>query len=87
MAHKNQKSNLLFLYLTLIGFIKAVKPRTRPILEMLDPITLPIAIPLSPLIFAIILTTISGRLVPNAMIVMQVLNARLSITLHHGAVP
>ena len=44
-------------------------PNTIPILKILLPTTLPIAISYSPFFVATILVTSSGRLVPNAIIV------------------
>ena len=52
-----------------IGFITAANPKTKSILNKFDPITLPIAISVSPFFIATIDVTNSGREVPTATIV------------------
>ena len=55
--------------LTAIGCIKAAKPKTNNILNILEPITFPIAISVSPFFTAITEVTSSGSDVPIATIV------------------
>ena len=52
-----------------IGFISDANPKTSNILNMFDPITLPIAISVSPFLTATIEVTNSGKEVPHATIV------------------
>src|SRR5699024_7922979 len=52
-----------------IGFITAANPKTKSMLNKFEPITLPIAISVSPFFIATIDVTNSGREVPTATIV------------------
>ena len=56
-----------------IGCINPVTPNTARILNILEPITLPIAIPLSPLRAATTLVASSGNDVPPATIVKPII--------------
>lgn len=71
---KTRNKKLIFIVLTLTGItiIMAVMPRTSPIFEILDPITLPIARSGIPCKSALILTKSSGADVPNETIVIPI---------------
>lgn len=59
---------------TVVGEIKAEAPITNRMLNILDPITLPMAMQFCPFIEAVILTAASGALVPNATIVRPIIS-------------
>ena len=73
-----------------IGLIMTMRPSTKRILAIFDPTMLPKTIAPSPLKIAIILTTNSGKLVPNAITVspitigeifkLRAINVELSIS-------
>ena len=66
MRNYRGKSRFRIFPLTATGANKALAPSTTSVLNIFDPIILPIAISLLPCSDAVMLTAASGKLVPNA---------------------